>query len=201
MQSVEISIKNRIYGFGRGNCFTPDRFFDLGGNEAIRQSLSRLTKQGMIRRLSQGLYEYPRIHKTLGLLPPKTDEVAKALATRDDITVQPSGAYAANLLSLSEQVPAKIVYLTDGNSKKIKIGTQEIIFKKSLSKVMAVAGTKSGVVIQALLYLGKNQLTELTKSKLSKRLSAKEKNRLLGDLKYAPIWMRRFLREVCVGKN
>lgn len=199
MQSIEITIKNRIYGMGRGSCFTPDRFLDLGGDESVRQSLSRLTKQGVIRRLSKGLYEYPRVHKVLGVLPPETDKVVKALIARDDITIQPSGAYAANLLGLSEQVPAKIVYLTDGNSKKIKIGKQEIVFKKTLGKVMAVAGTKSGLVIQALLYLGKDHLTEVIKSRLSRRLSTKEKSQLLNALKYAPIWMRNFLREVYSG--
>jgi hypothetical protein len=201
MQSIEISVKNRIYGMGRGNCFTPDRFLDLGGNEAVRQSLSRLAKQGLIRRLSKGLYEYPRVHKVLGVLPPETDKVVKALAVRDDIIVQPSGAYAANLLGLSEQVPARIVYLTDGNSKKIKIGKQEIVLKKTLNRTMAVAGTQSGLVIQALLYLDKDHLTEAIKSKLSRQLSAKDKKQLLSDLKYAPIWMRDFLGEVCHGKN
>lgn len=201
MQSIEISVKNRIYGMGRGNCFTPDRFLDLGGNEAVRQSLSRLAKQGIIRRLSKGLYEYPRVHKVLGMLPPETDKVVKALTVRDDIIVQPSGAYAANLLGLSEQVPARIVYLTDGNSKKIKIGKQEIVLKKTLNRTMAVAGSQSGLVIQALLYLDKDHLTEAIRSKLSRRLLAKDKKKLLRDLKYAPIWMRAFLGEVCRGKN
>lgn len=35
----------------------------------------------------------------------------------DRVRLQPSGAYAANLLGLSEQVPAKVVFLTDGPSR------------------------------------------------------------------------------------
>ncbi len=38
-----------------------------------------------------------------------------ASAGRDRVRLQPSGAYAANLLGLSEQVPAKVVFLTDGS--------------------------------------------------------------------------------------
>jgi predicted transcriptional regulator of viral defense system len=157
-QHIEMSIKSRIYGFGRGKCFTPDKFLDLGGDNAIRQSLSRLTKEGIIRRLAQGLYEYPRIHKTLGILPPQADQIIKALAERDEITVQPSGAYAANLLGISEQVPNKIVYLTQGSPRKIEIGNMEIILKRTSNKHMAVAGKISGLIIQALLYLGKYHL-------------------------------------------
>lgn len=195
-QVIETSIKNRIYGLGRGKCFTPDRFLDLGGDDAIRQSLSRLAKEGTIRRLAQGLYEYPRIHKTLGILPPQADQVIKALTARDQITVQPSGAYAANLLGLSEQVPNKIVYLTQGSPRKIKIGNMEIILKRTSSKSMAAAGKMSGLVIQALLYLGKEHLDKDIASKLKRKLSASDKKELMKDIKSAPIWMRGFLKEI-----
>ncbi|KYG67631.1 hypothetical protein AZI85_17275 [Bdellovibrio bacteriovorus] len=195
-QVVETSIKNRIYGLGRGKCFTPDRFLDLGGDDAIRQSLSRLAKEGTIRRLAQGLYEYPRIHKTLGVLPPQAEQVIKALTERDQITVQPSGAYAANLLGLSEQVPNKIVYLTQGSPRKIKIGNMEIILKRTSNKSMATAGKMSGLVIQALLYLGKEHLDKDIASKLKRKLSAGDKKELMKDIKSAPIWMRGFLKEI-----
>lgn len=39
MQPIEKMIKNRIYGKGRGWCFTPNRFSDLGNDDAIRQAL------------------------------------------------------------------------------------------------------------------------------------------------------------------
>lgn len=195
-QAIETRIKNRIYGIGRGRCFTPDRFLDLGGDDAIRQSLSRLTKEGTIRRLAHGLYEYPRIHKTLGILPPQAEQVIKALAERDQITVQPSGAYAANLLGLSEQVPNKIVYLTQGSPRKIKIGNMEIVLKRTSNKSMAAAGRRSGLVIQALFYLGKDHLDKVIASKLKRKLSASDKKDLIKDIKLAPIWMRGFLKEV-----
>ena len=195
-QAIETRIKNRIYGFGRGKCFTPDRFLDLGGDEAIRKSLSRLAKDGTIRRIAHGLYEYPRSHKTLGILPPQVDEVVKALATRDQITVQPSGAYAANLLGLSEQVPNKIVYLTQGSPRKIKIGNMEITLKRISNKSMAVAGKMSGLVIQALLYIGKDHLENKIAIKLKRTISTNDKKELLKDLNSAPIWMRSFLKEI-----
>jgi hypothetical protein len=195
-QAIEYSIKNRIYGIGRGKCFTPEKFLDLGGDDAIRQSLSRLAKEGTIRRLAQGLYEYPRVHKTLGVLPPQVDQVVKALAERDKITIQPSGAYAANLLGLSEQVPNKVVYLTQGSPRKIKIGNIEIVLKRTSNKYMAVAGTASGLVIQALLFIGKEHLGKDIAQKLKRKLTAKEKLELRKDLKSAPIWMRDFLKEI-----
>jgi hypothetical protein len=49
-----------------------------------------------------------------------------ALAGCDRLRLPPSGAYAANLLGLSEQVPAKVVFLTDGATRAARIGSTTI---------------------------------------------------------------------------
>ena len=49
------------------------------------------------------MYDYPRTDPDLGLLSPTTDAIVKALKGRDNILLQPSGGYAANLLGLSDQ--------------------------------------------------------------------------------------------------
>ena len=85
-------------------------------------ALHRMAKQGVIRRLARGLYDYPKTHATLGPLLPSPEVIAKALAGRDQIHLQPAGAYAANLLGLSEQVPAKVVFLTEGPSRTVRLG-------------------------------------------------------------------------------
>jgi hypothetical protein len=60
------------------------------------------------------------------------------------------GAYAANLLGLSTQVPMRIVYLTDGRSRTVQVGRRQIILKQTSPRIMATAGRISGLVIQAL---------------------------------------------------
>lgn len=65
---------------------------------------------GTIRQLGRGLYDYPKLHQALGPLAPTPEALAKAMAGRDRVRLQPSGAYAANLLGLSEQVPAKVLF-------------------------------------------------------------------------------------------
>jgi Family of unknown function (DUF6088) len=52
----------------------------------------------------------PWIKPQLGLLLPAIDAIAKALQGRDAVRLQPSGAYAANLLGLSDQVPMKFSF-------------------------------------------------------------------------------------------
>lgn len=198
MQTIETKVLNRIYGYGRGSCFTPDRFIDYGSDAAIRKSLSRLAREGYIRRIAKGIYEYPQVHKDLGEIPPKIESIVKALSIRDNIQVQPSGAYAANLLGLSEQVPARIVYLTNGNPKKIKFGSKTIVFKKTNNKAMAVAGTTSGLVFEAIKFIGEKKVDDKTISILRNKLSPKDRSKILTDLKFAPIWMRPIIKKITV---
>jgi hypothetical protein len=73
--------------------------------------------------------------------------VASALANRDATRLQPLGAYAANLLGLTEQVPAKVVFLTYGPERRINIGRQEIALKNTTPRNMAAAGKMIGTVI------------------------------------------------------
>jgi hypothetical protein len=152
-----------------------------------------LEKRGILRRLARGLYDYPKQHPTIGFLSPSPDEVAKALAERDASRLQPSGGYAANLLGLSEQVPARIVFLTDGPARHVRIGRQEIILKNTTTRNMATAGRISGTVIQALRHLGAKQIGEQHIMHLRQTLSPSEKAQLKRDRIYAPGWMHRII--------
>jgi hypothetical protein len=196
MQAVENIILSRIYGNGRGWCFTPSDFLSFGSAEAVRIALFRLARKKTIRRLANGLYDYPRTHPELGILSPEPEAVAKALARGRNIRIQPSGAYAANLLGLSEQVPARIVFLTDGAPRRIRIGNQEIVLRRTTPRNMATAGRISGTVIQALRYIGKDRITLAHRQLLMRRLSAAEKQQLFKDRLYAPGWMRSLLEEI-----
>jgi predicted transcriptional regulator of viral defense system len=131
--------------------FTPTDFLELGGRDVVDKALSRLAANGTIRRLARGRYEYPREHPELGTLSPDIQKVAKALAGKDRIRLQPAGAFATNLLGLSEQVPAKAVFLTDGPSRTVKIGRQEI--QVTTPRTMAAAGRLSGLLMQAFRQL------------------------------------------------
>ena len=197
MQDVAKKIVRRIYGHGRGWCFTPKDFADLGSTESVRIKLFRLVKQKIIRRLAKGLYDYPEEHEQLGLLSPSPDAVAEALAYHDTIRIQATGAYAANLLGLSEQVPAKVVYLTEGRARRVKLGNREIRLKQTTPRNMATAGRISGTVIQALSYIGKDRFTPAHVNVLRRKLSAADKKCLRADLIHAPAWMHKWLRQIC----
>ena len=55
-QSIEAAVKNRITDHGRGWCFTPIHFSDLGGDASIRKALSQLQKQELLSMQEQISY-------------------------------------------------------------------------------------------------------------------------------------------------
>ena len=196
MQSIVARIKKRIYGKDRGFVFTKSHFLDLGSRAAVAKALERLADSGAIRRLSRGLYDYPENHPTLGDIPVNYERIAQALAGRDNLKIQPSGAYAANLLGLTDQVPAKIVFLTDGSHRKIQVGNQQIILKRTTPKNMATAGKMSGLVIQALRFIGQPFIDDRVIRILKNRLTEKDKKMLVADLRYAPAWVEKVVKRL-----
>jgi len=195
-QSIYKSITSRIYGRGRGCAFTPNDFLDLGSRQAVGITLHRLTRAGTIRNLSRGLYYFPKSSALLGELYPTIEAVTKAVTARDNVKLQPFGAYAANLLGLSEQVPAKVVFLTDGSARKVKLGQLIIELRPATSRQMATAGRTSGLVFAALRHMGKHHLSEEYITQLSRVLSSADRRRLIKDLHYAPAWMHTALRKI-----
>jgi hypothetical protein len=199
--STDSAVLSRIYGRGRGGVFTPGDFQDLGSPTAVRLALMRHARAGIIRNLARGLYDYPKNDPQLGKLSPSIDAVARALSLRHAIRLQPSGGYAANLLGLSDQVPMKVVFLTDGINRRVQIGKLQIILKRTTPRNMASAGKTGGLVIQALRHLGQRNIDGQMILKLKKRLSAKDKKQLLTDLRHAPVWVATVMRQIAESKQ
>jgi hypothetical protein len=195
-QSIESKIAYRIRGMGRGSVVVPTDFLDLASRQAVDLALHRLAKKGAIRRLARGVYDLPKQHPVLGTLSPSADTIAQALAGRDRTRLQPAGAYAANALGLSEQVPAKAVFLTDGPSRTVKIGPMTIQLRRTTPRNMAAAGRLSGLVIQAFRELGKDHITPARINRLKRMLPADKRQELLKDLTLAPAWMHPIFREI-----
>jgi len=195
-QSIDSQILERIFSWGRGSVFVPSDFLDLGSRQAVDLALHRLARKGTIRRLARGVYDFPKEHPVLGLLAPSADAVARALAGRDRTRLQPAGAYAANLLGLSEQVPAKAVFLTDGTSRTVQIGPTTIQLRRTTPRNMEAAGRLSGLLMQALREVGEEHITPERRAHLKRTLPAEKRRELLKDLRLAPAWMHPIFREL-----
>lgn len=195
-QVIEPKVLSIIHGHGGGWVFTPNAFSRVGTPRSVGMALTRLSRKGAIRQIARGLYEVPKSHPTLGSVPPSTEAIAKALAGRHAIRLQPIGAYAANALGLSEQVPARAVYLTDGRSRRVKLGKREIVLKRTTPRNMATAGRPSGMVIQALRWIGPRHVDDKLIEKLRRNLRPEDRAVLVKDAHLAPAWIASILRQL-----
>ena len=194
--STESRVLARIQAKRPGWVFTPKQFADLGSRVAVASSLKRLKQTGTIRQLARGLYDNPVHHPVLGMVAPSADAIARALVARDAIRLQPAGAYAANVLGLSEQVPAKVVFLTDGPARRVQIGKREILLQHTTPRNMATAGRKSGTFIQALRYLGQRLVDAKVIATLRRQVTDADRVMLRKDLQHAPAWTADVLRKL-----
>jgi len=193
---IASKIKHRIIGKGRGAIFAPSDFLDIGSRASVDQALSRLADHGVIRRLTRGLYDYPKKSPRFGYLSPSADDVAQAVARKDNQVLQPSPAMAANQLGLSTQVPSKPTYMTDGPTRTKTIGRQVVQFRNASSKTLVGAGQKTGTVFQALRYVGKDRVDDQVIGKLARSLDDKDRALLSKQSKHVPAWMHPVVQQI-----
>lgn len=188
-------IRRKIHAKHRGWVFTPKAFMGIGPRTAVDQALSRLLRKGEIRRLAHGLYEFPKVHPRIGVLSPSPEAIAKAIAEKTQTRIMVSGAEAANRLGLSTQVPAHNIFLTNGPSRTIQVGNQEVVLKHVAASKIPGAGTEAGMVIQALRSFGTYHVGEAPLASLSEKLPELVKAKIKQLTPSAPGWMQPTLRQ------
>jgi len=190
-------IVGRIKRLGEGKAFSAKDFLDIASRGTIDMTLGSLTRNGTIRRIRRGLYDMPKVNPALGgKLSPDIDEAAQAIARKQRWKIVPEGAWAANLLGLSTQVPAKIIYLTDGPNNEVLIGRRSIHFKHARPKAMAGLEGKFALVVQALRHIGKQGIGPSEIEKLRSSLSPAEKRRLVKDARFGVDWIYEVAKKI-----
>jgi hypothetical protein len=190
MQTMRDQIVARIEKLGAGKAFSAKDFLDIASRGTVDMAFGSLIQSGKIRRIRRGLYDMPKINEALGgKLSPDIDEAARAIARRQRWKIVPDGAWAANLLGLSTQVPSKIIYLTDGPNNEVPIGRRTIHFKHARPKAMAGFEGKFALVVQALRYLGKDGVGPHEIDTLRAALSLAEKRKLVKDARFGVDWI------------
>ena len=165
---------------GPNKIYMVSDFAHLNNDGLVTRVLSRLEKEGVLIRLSQGLYLYPSRNK-FGILRPSIEEIAYAIAEKDKARIIPSGLTALNKLGLSTQVTMNAVYLTDATARELTIGNRKIIFKRSVPR-------------NAMKELGKDNVTDeqvaIIKQAIEKYGSPDE---IKYDYSIAPQWIKQRL--------
>ena len=189
MTAVADRIMKRVRAKGRGWVFTPRHFIDFGTRGSVDMALSRLVQCGEIRRIGRGLYDYPRVHDTLGVLTPDADSIADALSMQSGDRLAPSAAAAANRLGLSTQVSARIGYATSGRTRVRQAAGRSVTLKHSRAPVLDNASETANGVVQVLAQLGRDKVDDDAIAQLAARLDDRDVQALIKGRTAMPGWM------------
>lgn len=189
VDSIDAAILDRIRSGSQDRVWTPLDFIDLGSRAAVDKALSRNYKSGLINRAGRGLYHVPRNHPTLGSLGPSYDAMQDLVQRKAGGDVFPTGAHAANVLGLSDQVPMRSWHLTTGPNRRIRSGKSEIVLRHVSPRFVNTKNPKSSQVILALRWLGKRAVDDDVISKLRRNLSPSDRSDLIADAACAPAWI------------
>lgn len=195
-QQVKLmTLKERIIRHKDGAIIFSD-FFGNFGVGTVRNTLSKLTNEGILVRLSKGVY-YKPVRTRLGILYPQVDEVIKAIAKRDHAKILPTGNTAMYQLGLTTQVPMNYEYLTNGAARKLQIGNHTITLKHGVATNFAFRGKFMPVLHQALRAIGQTNLTAEHIAQISKLVRDNfEPNTMRYDIKLLPAWERKIVQPI-----
>jgi hypothetical protein len=189
VDSIDAAILDRIRTGPQDRVWTPLDFLDLGSRAAVDNTLSRNCKSGLISRAGRGLYHVPRNHPSLGSLGPSYDAMQDLVHRKAGGDVFPTGAHAANVLGLSDQVPMRTWHLTTGPNRRIGSGKSEIVLRHVSPRFVSTKNPKSAQVILALRWIGKRGVDADVISKLRRNLSPTDRAALPADAACAPAWI------------
>lgn len=194
--SIDGAILDRIRSGLRDRVWMPQDFLDLGSRAAVDKALSRNCHDGWIGRAGRGLYHLPRNHPVLGPLGPGYDAMQDLVRRKAGGDVFPTGAHAANVLGLSDQVPMRSWHLTTGPSRRIRSGKAEIVLRHVSPRFVSTRNPKSAQVILALRWLGKRAVDAEVIATLRRNLSPSDRAGLLVDAACAPAWIADIFRHL-----
>jgi len=190
-------IRSHIKAMERGTVFLSNTF-SLKDRAVLRVILSRLVKEGLIKRLGPGLYLYPRYSPVLGTYAtPSLDDIAMAIVANDTANIAYPGVHAMNKLGLSTQVPTNAVFLTDGSSRKIKLEDgRTLVFKRVAAKNFAYTSAIMQMIVFALREIGKEDLSEEKIARIQRILLTVPADDFHTDVHLAPEWVQKKLRSL-----
>ena len=187
-----------IAGHGRGWAFSSSDLIQKFTRQQADNILSDFVKQGKIRRICRGIYDYPKYSKLLEkVLSPDIDQVARAFARKFNWNIEVSGDSALNILGLSTQVEAKYIYLSNGKTKKYQIMNMTLEFKKSSLKNIGFKYKESSLIVQALKTLGKDRINDNVINTIRDKIDSTKYSKILNDTKTTTVWIYATIKEIC----
>ncbi|TWT74355.1 DUF6088 family protein [Allorhodopirellula solitaria] len=197
-QSIQAKTLAKIRRNGRSWAFSHVDFAGIGSRDAIDKALERLQREGTIRRVIRGIYDFPDYSKLLDKsLGPDIYQVSRALARKFGWRIQPDGASALNLMRVSTQVPARYVFQSDGPTRTYEIGSTQVRFVHKATKEMNFECDETAVITHGLKSLGSEHVDDSVIAKIRRWLPEDRRSKVLHDSRRVTGWVHEAIRKTC----
>ena len=191
------AIRQRIMNSEDGSFFFNSDFWDIASPETVRQSLLRLTKEKLIRKLGRGMYEKPKMNEHFQLpMPPNPVKMAHSIAKNKGWTITMEGNYGLNKLGLSTQVPGRYFFVTDGPNKVCVANKRTLTFIHRVPKDITNLSSITALTIEALKIGKRKYITEKDVRILKHALIDEHKNTINDECGKASEWIQNIIKEV-----
>ena len=187
MSELSERVIEHVKRLPEGTPVSAKELLHLGSRAAIDQTLSRLSRRGLLMRAQRGAYVAP-ITTRFGVRAPSISQVVEALSAAKGEVIASHGAAAANALGLTTQVPVRFVYLTSGPSRKLNLGAEVIELRHAPKWQLALADRPAGEVVRALAWLGP-EVAEKAIRTLRRKLPAETLQEVAAVRPRLPTWM------------
>lgn len=168
-------VKSRIEKIEAGKVITYDDFADLESFQVVALNLSRLSRKGLIQRLSKGRYYKPKQTK-YAVLKPTDSEILKSILQKNGGFI--GGSSALNRMGISTQVPSEIVIAGSRSNRKMQVANLRLRFTKGPQFDSEQLGQNASDIIEVLKAFKRMTPSEKTVAfrKISKELQMLNKN-------------------------
>jgi hypothetical protein len=183
--SISKQVKERLSKMSPGLVFGLAEFADLGNLQAVALELSRLSKKGVIERLSKGKYFIPKASR-FGNLQPSESTILENLIKENGGYL--GGTSALNRAGVTTQIPAQVVIRGARSNRKLKIGNLTVQFFRQGNQDADAQCSKLTDILESIRLIKRtpdgNFKTTLSRvSQLLKKLAKKERNDLIDLVK------------------
>lgn len=192
--SIASRIRERIRESYHGKVFITASLLDLGSRSAVDQSLKRMVSKGEIKRLAPGVF-VSRI-EAQSEITPNADQIAFAIAEQEGLKIQITGEEAAFRLGFIPIIPTRPVYDTAGINRLINVDGYTIYFKSVSAKKLFLAGSKAGIALSALSYIGRGNITDQTLYAVERKIGRDQYIKLMDSIHLMPGWLAKEIRHI-----
>ena len=195
--TVAENILRQTKALPEGAVISAKEFLHLGSRDAVDQALKRLKERKELMSLYRGAYVRP-VKTRFGTRAPAVEKVIAGIAATRAETIVAHGAAAANSLGLTTQVPTKLVYLTSGRNRRLKLGAQVIEMKHAPHWMLLPTHRGAGEAVRAIAWIGERGAAEALTA-LKRKLPQSTVEELIAVRSVLPGWLSRSIGQTFVA--